>query len=71
MYVASVVFGCFKSRSGIASSPHLGVSSSSSAALHPSQTAEGTQREPRDGGVVASVCSPLLCYAGKAEIPLR
>jgi hypothetical protein len=42
-YVASVVSGCFKSRSGVASP------SSSYAALHPSQTAEGAQRGPTKG----------------------
>jgi hypothetical protein len=42
-YVASVVSGCFKSRSGVASP------SSPSAALHPFQTAEGVQRGPAKG----------------------
>ena len=49
-YVASIVSGCFKSRSGVAShsSPctvsRLGVFSSSSVTSHPSQTGEGARR---------------------------
>jgi hypothetical protein len=37
-YVASVVYGCFKSRSSVASPSSPCVSSSPSVALHPSQT---------------------------------
>jgi hypothetical protein len=43
--VASVAFGCFRSRSGVASPrlllSHLGVFSSPSTPLHPSHIAEG------------------------------